>query len=131
MIKPGTTSDHISAFWDMLPTFCELAKVDTPEDTDGISILSALRGKTQKKHDYLYWEFTERGGKQALRRGDFKAVRLNVTGNPEAEIELYNLASDPGETKNIATRYPETVQEMGALFKKARTKSGTFPLFKT
>jgi arylsulfatase A-like enzyme len=130
-IRPGTTSGHISAFWDMLPTFCELAKVDTPTDTDGISMLPSMRGKTQKEHDYLYWEFTERGGKQALRKGDFKAIRLDVTKNPDAEIELYNLASDLGETKNIATRYPETVQEMRTLFRKARTKSGAFPLFKT
>jgi arylsulfatase A-like enzyme len=130
MIKPGSTSDHISAFWDMLPTFCELAKIDTPEDTDGISILPSLRGKSQREHDYLYWEFTERGGKQALRRGDFKAVRLNVTENPDAEIELYNLDNDLSEAKNVATQYRDIVQEMRVLFREARTKSNSFPLFK-
>jgi len=129
-IKPGTSSDHISAFWDMLPTFCEMAELDTSKDTDGISILPSLLGKKQNEHDYLYWEFTERGGKQAIRKGNFKAVKLNVTINPDAEIELYNLANDLGETKNIATHYPETVREMEKLFEKARTESGTFPLFK-
>lgn len=66
-IKPGSASDHISAFWDMLPTFCEMAGIAAPKDTDGISILPALLDKKQKEHDYLYWEFTERGGSQALR----------------------------------------------------------------
>lgn len=131
-IKPATTSDHISAFWDMFPTFCNIAGLEAPNDIDGISILPALQGKKQKEHDYLYWEFTSwngRGGKQAIRKGNFKAVRLNVTGNPDAEIELYDLANDLSETNNIAARYPETVQEMKVLFGKARTESATFPLF--
>ena len=93
-------------------------------------MLPALLGKNQKKHDYLYWEFTEQGGKQAIRKGSFKAIRLNVTKNPNAKIELYNLAGDLGETKNIAAGHPEKVQEMETLFKKARTESRTFPLFK-
>jgi len=129
-IKAGATSDHISAFWDMLPTFCEMAGVEAAEGIDGISMMGAFTGKKQKEHEYLYWEFTERGGKQAIRKGDFKAVRLNVSKNPQAAIELYNLADDLGETKDIAGEYPEKVQEMERLFKKARTKSGTFPLFK-
>lgn len=129
-IKPGTTSTHISAFWDMLPTCCEIAGVETPENIDGISLLPELLNKKQRKHDYLYWEFSERGGKQAIRKGNHKAVKLNVSRNPNSPIELYDLANDLGEKNDIAAEHPEIVQEMKALFKQARTESKTFPLFK-
>lgn len=127
-IKPGTMSNHISAFWDMLPTFCEIAGIKTNEPSDGISILPTLTGKSQKEHEYLYWEFTERGGKQAIRKGDFKAIRQNIFENPDAPVELYNLANDLGETKNIAGENPQIMEEMAKLFQTARTESEVFPL---
>ncbi len=129
-VKAGTTSQHISAFWDMLPTFCDMAKIQTPKDIDGISMLPTLLGKKQKKHRYLYWEFTERGGKQAIRQGKFKAVKLNVSKNPDADIELYDLSNDLGETTNIADKHPRKIKAMKRLFIKARTDSETFRLFK-
>ena len=129
-IKPGSASDHISAFWDMLPTFCEMAKVGIPKGTDGISLLPALLGKKQKEHDYLYWEFSERGGSQALRKGNFKAVKRNVSRNPNAKIELYDLSNDLGEKKNVAAQHPDIVQAMKKLFTQARTDSSTFRLFR-
>lgn len=128
-IKAGTVSNHISAFWDMLPTFCEMAGVDTPENIDGISILPTLKGDKQKAHDYLYWEFHEQGGKQAIRKGNYKAVKQGVTKNPNARIELYDLAEDQGEMNDIAAKHPEIVKEMESLFGKARTDSNRFPLF--
>jgi len=130
-VKPGTTSDHISAFWDMLPTFCEIAKVDAPENIDGISMLPVLLGKDseQKQHDYMYWELPEQGGRQAIRKGDWKAVKYNVKGNPDAEIELFNLRDDLSEKMNIASNHLEIVQEMKVLFKQARVESKAFPLF--
>jgi arylsulfatase A len=129
-IAPGTTSDHISAFWDILPTFCELAGVMAPENIDGISMLPALKGKKQKTHEYLYWEFTEKGGKQAIRMGKWKAVRLNVLEDQAADIELYDLDQDLEETRNIAAEHPEIIRIMETLFKSARTESEMFPLFK-
>ena len=71
-IPPGTQTDHISAFWDILPTFAELAGGDVPKDIDGISMVPALMGKSngQKQHKHLYWEFHEQNGKQAVRIGD-------------------------------------------------------------
>ena len=129
-IKAGETSDHISAFWDMLPTMCEIAGVDcSGQQTDGISLLPALTGKEQKQHDYLYWEFPSRGGRQAIRRGDYKAVRYGVKNNPDAPIELYNLKTDLGEEHNIADQHPDIVQKMNELFKTARTESEKFTLF--
>jgi arylsulfatase A-like enzyme len=130
-VKPGTTSDHISAFWDMLPTFCEIAKVDAPENIDGISMLPVLLGKDseQKQHEYMYWELPEQGGRQAIRKGDWKAVKYNVKGNPDTEIELFNLRDDPSEKMNIASNHLEIVQEMKVLLKQARAESKAFPLF--
>jgi len=130
-VKPGTTSDHISAFWDILPTFCEIAKVASPNNIDGISMLPVLLGKDkkQKQHDYLYWEFSAEGGRQAIRKGDWKAVKYGVKGNPDAEIELYNLVEDPGEKMNVASMHPEIIREMKVLFKQARVESEAFPLF--
>lgn len=130
VIKPGGTTGQITAFWDMLPTFCELAEVPPPAGLDGLSILPTFKGLTQPQHDYLYWEFTERGGSQALRMGDYKAVRLKVAKAPDAPVELYDLASDLGETNNIATQHPGLVRKIEALFQAARTDSETFPLFK-
>ncbi len=128
VIKPGTTTDHISAQWDFMATACDITGLKTPENSDGISFLPTLLNQPnqQKKHSHLYWEFFERGGKQAVRKGDWKAVRLNVNSNRNAPIELYNLANDIGETKNIAAKYPEIVAEMEKLMRTSRTESPYF-----
>ena len=128
-INPGLVSDHVSAFWDFLPTACELANVTPPENIDGISMLPALLGqrKKQKKHDFLYWEFHERGGKQAVLIGDFKAVRLNLHKKPDAPLELYNLKNDIAEQNNIASKHPDIVAKMQTIFKTARTESPIRP----
>jgi len=119
-IKPGTETGHISAFWDLLPTACEIAGTEAPENIDGISYLPAMLGQEQVVHDYLYWEFIEQGGKQAVRKGDWKAVRLNVKKNPESPIELYDLSSDTEEEHNIADKNPEIVKMMEDIMLKAR-----------
>lgn len=111
-IKANSTSDHVSAFWDFLPTVCEIAEIKKPQNIDGISFLPELMGQEQKSHDYLYWEFLEQGGKQAVRLNDWKGVRLNMGDNANAPIELYNLASDIGETTNVAEKNPEIVEQI-------------------
>ncbi|MES2694610.1 MAG: arylsulfatase [Verrucomicrobiota bacterium] len=127
-IAPGATSDHISAFWDLLPTFGELAGAPIPTGLDGISLAPTLLGRgQQKQHEYLYWEFHEKGGRVGLRMGDWKAVRYNVAKNPLPALELYNLAKDPSETKNVAAANPEIVARIEALLRGARTES---PIFK-
>jgi len=126
-IQAGTT-DHIAAFWDFLPTACDMADIETPEGLDGISYLPALFDKKQEKHDYLYWEFHEQGGKQAIRKGDWKAIRLQVAKVPVPVTELYNLADDQGEENNVADKYPEIVKEMNDIFAIARTSNPDWPL---
>ena len=124
-IKPGTVSDHVSAHWDMLPTFCELAGAKTPDDVDGISLVNELLGRSneQKQHEYLYWEFYERGGKRAVRFGDWKAIQLNLNKDPNSPIELYHLAKDVGEKNNIADEHPELVKKAKDYFADAHTPS--------
>ena len=127
-IEAGSTSDHISAFWDVMPTIAELAEVQTPQDIDGISFLPTLLGNKdqQKKHEHLYWEFHERGGRIAVRKGEWKAVKYKVGENPDALPELYNLANDIGETNNVADEYPEITREMDSLMRVSRTPSPVF-----
>lgn len=127
-IAAGSVSDHISAFWDVLPTLTAIAGARTPGEIDGISFLPTLIGKPgkQKQHSYLYWEFHEQGGKQAIRINKWKAVRLDVGNNPENPIELYDLDNDIGETNNIADQHPKIIERVTELFKEARTQSDTF-----
>ncbi|MDR1865448.1 MAG: arylsulfatase [Bacteroidales bacterium] len=115
-IAAASVSDHISAFWDMMPTFAELAGTKTPKNIDGISFVPTLFGKSgQKQHDFLYWEFHERGGRIAARKGKWKAVWLNV-GNPEkTAVELYDLSKDMHEDHNVAAQYPDVLAEMGKI----------------
>lgn len=132
VVEPGLKSDHISAFWDVLPTLTDIAGVNTPNNIDGISFLPTLQGKEeeQKEHEYLYWEFYERGGKQAVRKGKWKAVKQGVSKNPDASTELYDLSNDPKELNNLADQYPQLVKEMEDIMKSARTESDVKPLFK-
>ena len=113
-IEPGRVTDHVSAFWDFLPTACELARVKPPKNIDGISYLPTLLGKNdeQHPHDYLYWEFQEQGGKQAVRLGNYKGIRLNTHKKPDGPIELYDLAEDIGETTDLATKHPHLARFM-------------------
>lgn len=130
VIKQGSTSDHISAFWDFLPTFAELLGMDNPEKLDGISFLPTLKGgRSQKQHGYLYWEFHELGGRQAIRKGEWKAVRYGVKNDPNAAIELYQLNQDPGESINLAQEKPELVEEMQRIFDSARNPNPVFKFF--
>ncbi len=124
-IQPGRTSDHIAAFWDFLPTACEVAGATAPEGIDGISYLPELLGKPQPKHDYLYWKFGERGGKEAVRAGRWKAVWQNTRKKPDAPCELYDLQTDLGETTNVADAHPDVVKRLTAYAKEASAEPRT------
>lgn len=127
-VQPGTETDHISAFWDFLPTACDLSGVECPAGLDGISYLPTLRGQPaqQKQHDYLYWEFFEQGGKRAVRMGNWKAVQRGVQQAPDGPILLFDLEKDLGETADIAAEHPEIVQKMKQIFHEAHTPSEIF-----
>lgn len=126
-IPAGRVSDEPWAFWDLLPTLAEVAGVKAPKNVDGISYLSTLLGELQtNRHEYLYWEFHERGFKQAVRAGDWKAVRPGA----DRPVELYNLANDIGETKDVAPENSGVVARMEKYLKEARTESPLYPVAK-
>ncbi len=129
-IKPGTETDHISAFWDFLPTAMEVAGAKTPEGLDGISYLPAMLGDRGKQghHPYLYWEFAEQGGRQGVRQGNWKGIRLDVAKDPEGPLELYNLETDLGEESNVADAHPDVVARLAKYMDDAHTPSEMFPL---
>jgi arylsulfatase A-like enzyme len=124
-IKPGAVSDQPWAFWDFAATAAEIAGVRPPEKTDGISILPTLLGKPQtNQHQFFYWEFHEKGSKQAVRMGDWKAVRPEV-GKP---LELYDLKTDVHEEHNVANEHMDVIEKVEAYLKTARTDSPRWPL---
>jgi arylsulfatase A-like enzyme len=111
-----------------MSTAAELAGASVPENTDGVSFLPTLLGKEgQQQHDYLYWEFHEKGGRQALRKDDWKLVKYEVFNPEKTTAELYNLATDPGEENNVAAENPEIVNQLMELINSARTDSEVFP----
>ncbi len=125
-ISRAGTSDHVSAFWDFLPTACALAGVDAPEGLHGISYLPTLTGRgDQRAHEFLYWEFHERGTRRALRQGDWKLVQYNM--NEKGKPMLFHLGRDLGETKDLADQEPERVTAMLKLLDGHRTPSPHFP----
>lgn len=118
-IQPGTVSDLPSAFWDFLPTACDLAGIESPRDTDGLSLLPTFLGEESKqtKHDYLYWEWENM---QAIRVDKWKLLYLNPEKSGASPIyELYDLATDPFETQNLAASKPGLIQELKKYFGEA------------
>jgi arylsulfatase A-like enzyme len=124
-VPAGTVSDLPWAFWDFLPTCTDLAGTKAPEGIDGLSVALTLLGQgEQKTHPYLYWEFHEGGSKQAVRFGNWKAVRLK----PNGPIELYDLRADVGEQQDVAGHHPEIVAKAKEILAAARTDSPQWPL---
>ncbi len=126
-IKPGTTSSLISGFQDLMPTVAELADVAPPIGIDGISYLPTLLGKPQKKHDYLYWEFSERTPTQAIRMNDWKGIYFL----DQHKFELYNLKNDIGEDNDIAKDHPEVVSALKRKMLDSHAYNEDFPLYKS
>ena len=113
-IKSGTESDQPFAFWDWLPTACELAGVTPPEKLDGLSFAPTILGKSdqQQIRPYLFWKY---GNKTAIRKQKWKAVR----NAQNKKLELYNLNTDIGETKNLSAQYPDKIRELEELMEEA------------
>ncbi|MFT3933591.1 MAG: arylsulfatase [Chitinophagaceae bacterium] len=117
-IKAGATTEHIAANWDFLPTFCQLTGQAVPKNIDGISYLPALLNNPtqQKEHAYLYWEFPESGGQQAVRLGNWKAIRSNIhQGN--LVLQLFDLSKDIQEQHDVAAAHPDIVHQIEQIMK--------------
>ncbi len=122
-IAPGTVTDHVSAFWDFLPTLTTIAGAATPDSVDGLSMLPALEGRPseQRQHEHLYWEYH---GGQAVRLGDLKGFRASVGDL----VELYDLSTDVGEEHDVAGQHPDIVARIEEIMRTGRTESPLFPL---
>lgn len=117
-IKAGSESDHISAFYDVLPTLCELTGAQVPDDIDGISFLPTLLGrKEQAPHEFLYWEFPAYGGQQAVRMGPWKGIRRNLL-EEQVRTELYHLEKDIEEQNDVAAENPAIVRKIEQIMKR-------------
>ena len=129
-IRAGTKSAFTGAFWDLFPTFSQLARVTASPKIDGVSIVPTLLGDRarQQEHAYLYWEFHENGGRQAIRWGKWKGIRLNVHNAPNAPMELYDLSTDGEEKSNIAARHPDIVGKLSAMMLEAHVPDKSWPL---
>lgn len=128
-IPSGKTSNEIIAFWDMMPTFAELAGVEVPSNIDGISFLNALNGfKLDHVHDYLYWDYGHCRDRfdQAVRMGKWKGIRLGE-GNP---LQLYDLENDIGEKTNVAANHPDIIQTIEGIMEKAVVPNDKYPVGK-
>jgi arylsulfatase A-like enzyme len=126
-IAANSRTDHLSAFWDVYPTFAELTGQEIHDSIDGISFLPTLLGmEGQMEHKYLYWEFHEKNGRQAIRKGDWKLVRYDVFSPEKTTTELYNIAEDPSESMNLAGENQEITESLLRLMDGARTESTVF-----
>ena len=127
-VEAGSKTDHVSAFWDVMPTVADIAGIEVPKNIDGISFLPTLLNQNkQVEHDYMYWEFHEQGGRKALRKGNWKLVRYNFFNPEMTTTELYDLSKDISEENNLAEEYPELVKELMELMNSAHTESEVFP----
>jgi len=128
-IKPGATTEQPAALWDMYPTILQLAGITSKEIIDGYSLLPTFfRSGKQKQHEYYYWEFHENGGRQAVRWGKWKGVKLAINKDPDAAIELYDLVKDPQEKNNIAAKHPDIIKKIEAFMNKAHQPNIDWPL---
>jgi arylsulfatase A-like enzyme len=124
-IPAGIVSDQVWAFWDFLPTAADIAGVKPPANIDGISMLPTLVGQKQtNQHAFLYWEFHEKGSRQAVRMGDWKAIRLAL----DKPLELYDLKMDPAEAHDVAAAHPDVIAKIEDYLKIARTDNPRWPL---
>lgn len=130
-IEPGTETNFMCSFWDVLPTFEEIVYPKAKKkEMDGVSMLPLLENrKGQKEHDFLYFEFLEMNGRQAVRKGPWKLVHMNIRGN-KPYYELYNLAADPSEKHNVLDKYPAKVAELKEIMVREHVTDPNWKLFK-
>lgn len=129
-IKPGSKTDAASYFPDWFPTLCEMAGADLPKESlDGVSLTSVLSGgELPNRHEPMIWEFNGYGGIVAIRDGQWKALRRGLKSKKLQDWELYNIETDRGEKKNMASKHPEVVQRLEKVWLDSRTIQPNFPI---
>lgn len=129
-VKPASETSFMCSFWDLMPTFREITGRGSVKGMDGVSLLPLLEGRRgQKEHDYLYFEFQELWGRQAVREGDWKLVHMDIRSD-YPRFELYNLADDPGETRDVSSENPSVVSRLKQIMLDAHIPNPDFPVLK-
>ena len=130
-VQPGTETDFMCSFWDVMPTFEEILNPKAKQkEMDGVSMLPLLENrKGQKQHEFLYFEFQELNGRQAVRKGPWKLVHMNIRSD-KPYFELYNLAADPSERHNVLNQFPHKVSELKDIMVREHRPDSAWPLFK-
>ena len=124
-IEEGSKTNYVSAFWDVMPTLAKIVGTKIENKIDGVSFLPTLLNKgIQKKHNYLYWEFHELGGRQAIRQANWKLIKYNV--NKNGNYQLYNLENDTAEADDLASKMPQKVAKLAKILESSRTESEVF-----
>lgn len=126
-VPAGIVSEEPWAFWDVLPTLGELAGLPPVQGLDGISMTPTLLGRRQeRRHDYFYWDYAHVRGTftQALRWGNWKGLRKGLKG----EVELYDLSTDPSESRNVASQHPDVAARISAYLAEAYVPSPDYPI---
>ncbi len=124
-IQPNRQTDHVSAFWDVMPTVADILDCELPQPTDGISFLpTLLANDNQQNHDFLYWEFHEKDGRQALRKGKWKLVKYDM--KKDGPYQLYDLSKDPSESQDLAPQMPQQVEALAKIMQNSRIESQHF-----
>lgn len=128
-IAAGAESDILSGFQDLFPTLAEVAGFEPPADLDGVSLLPTLLGKPEEQthHEFLYWEFLERGGKKAVATTQWKAIQLDTLKPEPQPTLLFNLESDPSETTDVAADHPDIVRQMETWIQESHTPPVSAP----
>ncbi|WP_298484570.1 sulfatase-like hydrolase/transferase [uncultured Maribacter sp.] len=123
-IKSGVSSNLVAGFQDFMPTLAEVAGIKTPTQSNGISILPVLLNNSTKiNREYLNWETSEKGFRQAVRIGNLKGVRYGVN----SPIELYDMNTDISETIDLVSDYPELIPRIDSIFREDRTQNKYYP----
>jgi arylsulfatase A len=126
-IAAGTTSDFPAVGYDWMATLCEVTNSDAPKEIDGVSLAGVFVGKEPPNRDILYWEFPGYTGQQAVRWKNWKGIRRNLAKG-KIETQLYDLAADPGESKNVADANSEIVAKIEQIMRDQHRPSKDFPL---
>jgi arylsulfatase len=123
-IRPGSKTSHIAAHYDVMATLAEIAGVNPPQESDGTSFVPTLlsRPRMQKRPEFLFWDFAGYGGQLAVRMGRWKGIKRNVRKNTDAPLELYDLTTDIGETKDVAAKYPTVSAKIERIMLEARSR---------